>query len=143
VVGGRRTDADNEKLVTDLYKRNAKLTREGKALAEKAKQAALAVGKLKRELQLARRRGNGVARRRGEEGENLQDNLQDVTAASAGAGAGNAKLGSLVEKLRHRLINAEKQLGKLRDENSRLRGGKGAGAGGVGDETASAMAASR
>jgi hypothetical protein len=52
-----------------------------------------------------------------------------------------AELADLVEKLRNRLINAEKQLRKLGDVNQRLRSGLSAGA--VGDEMYSRMAEAR
>ena len=65
------------------------------------------------------------------------------TATTSHVGTSNlssAKLAELTEKLRHRLINAEKQLGKLREENSRLRaGGKTL----INDEMDSTMAAAR
>ena len=66
MLGGRRADKDNETLVTDLYKRNAKLTRENKALEAKYKALAVVAARMKRELQLARRRGGTtVANRAG------------------------------------------------------------------------------
>ena len=68
--------------------------------------------KLKRELQLSRRRG----------GTKLATRAVDTTADESimSTGQGNLstnKLSELTDKLRHRLINAEKQLGKLREEN--------------------------
>jgi len=115
-VIGRRTDKDNEQLVTDLYKRNAKLVRENKSLLESSKTASLTVNKLKRELQLARRRTTTASKR------GTDSNHDDLTDCNLPIPP-NSKLAELVEKLRHRLINAEKQLGALRDENSKLRSG--------------------
>lgn len=113
MIGGRRADKDNEQLVTDLYKRNAKLQRGYKSLEEKNKTLNQTCAKLKRELQLSRRRG----------GTKLATRTMDTTADESIMSSGNnnnlstSKLSELTEKLRHRLINAEKQLGKLREEN--------------------------
>ncbi|GMH97812.1 hypothetical protein TrST_g7069 [Triparma strigata] len=135
MVGGRRADKDNEQLVTDLYKRNAKLQRSNKGLEEKNKSLMQTCAKLKRELQLSRRRG----------GTKLATRAVDTTADESimSTGQGNLstnKLSELTDKLRHRLINAEKQLGKLREENSRLRSGKGPS---LNDDMDSTMAAAR
>ncbi|GMH78351.1 hypothetical protein TL16_g07766 [Triparma laevis f. inornata] len=136
MIGGRRADKDNEQLVTDLYKRNAKLQRGYKSLEEKNKTLNQTCAKLKRELQLSRRRG----------GTKLATRTMDTTADESIMSSGNnnnlstSKLSELTEKLRHRLINAEKQLGKLREENSRLRSGKPSA---VSDDMDSTMAAAR
>ena len=127
--------------------RNAKLMRVNKGLEAKNKTLGQTAAKLKRELQLARRRGGTkMASRNNDSSFNglSADLTGPVTAA--GSSLSSSKLAELVEKLRHRLINAEKQLGKLREENNSLRaGGKTLGVVGgmVRDETDSVMAASR
>jgi hypothetical protein len=62
-------------------------------------------------------------------------------ASEGGGTTGEAMLADLVEKLRQRHINLEKQRGKLRDDNLRLRSGKPAVA--VGDEMSSTIVAAR
>ena len=145
VVGARRADKDNEALVTDLYKRNATLQRDNKAMESRYKALATVAARLKRELQLARRRGGTATAAKAGSGPASSaagDEDDELLAPARGDGTlGSAKLADLVEKLRHRLINAEKQLGKLRDENQRLRSGKPAGP--MGDEMDSTMAAAR
>jgi len=135
-IGGRRADKDNEQLVTDLYKRNAKLQRENKTLESKHKNLLQTCSKLKRELQLSRRRGGTVTASK------ISANNDDsiMSGKQATSQLSNSKLAELVEKLRHRLINGEKMLGKLREENSKLRSGK---APTVTDHDESNMAAAR
>ncbi|GMI52910.1 hypothetical protein ScalyP_jg6288 [Parmales sp. scaly parma] len=118
-VGGRRADKDNEQLVTDLYKRNAKLQRDNKALEAKQKNTLQVCAKLKRELQLARRRGGTHTASK-----QASDPDESIMSGKGNSTLSNSKLAELVEKLRHRLINGEKMLGKLREENGRLRNGK-------------------
>ncbi|GMH77661.1 hypothetical protein TrRE_jg7069 [Triparma retinervis] len=144
MVGGRRADKDNEQLVTDLYKRNAKLQRENKGLEAKHKALGQTCAKLKRELQLARRRGGTkMASKTNDSSFHAENLTSNVTAASSSLSS--SKLAELVDKLRHRLINAEKQLGKLREENNSLRGGTklGVSSTGVRDDMDSSMAAAR
>ena len=130
VVGGRRADKDNEILVADLYKRNAKLQRSNKALEAKNKSLGQTIAKVKRELQLARRRGGTKSAMkavnsssRGDDSLLQSSSVLGSLGGVSGSNATSSKLTELVDKLRHRLVNAEKQLGKLRDENGKLRNG--------------------